>query len=162
MDLADELLLDLQDLEDEGGPSEYRDEEADFQPAQTDDVADQQSSVDVPEGGVKPAEELDADEVQQMDMHVVADVNKVARLASLPAFQECLKVRLNVTLLPRVTHVLSQNVELYRQKPPSDMSTSESPEYQLIVKANNYAVEVDNEVLLVHKVSFPSYAPTLC
>lgn len=33
------------------------------------------------------------------------------------------------------------------------MSTSESPEYQLIVKANNYAVEVDNEVLLVHKAS---------
>jgi U4/U6 small nuclear ribonucleoprotein PRP31 len=47
-----------------------------------------------------------------------------------------------------------QSVEAYRQKPPTDMSSSESPEYQLIVRANNYAVEVDNEVLLVHKVSF--------
>jgi U4/U6 small nuclear ribonucleoprotein PRP31 len=34
----------------------------------------------VPEGGVRPAEELDADEVEQSDLTGVEDVSKVAKL----------------------------------------------------------------------------------
>lgn len=48
----------------------------------------------------------------------------------------------------------AQQIKHYRTLPPSDMSSSESKEYQLIVRANNFSVEVDNEVLLVHKVRF--------
>jgi hypothetical protein len=41
---------------------------------------------------------------------------------------------------------------------PSDTSAEagpieENPEYSLIVQANNLSVEIDNELLLVHKVS---------
>lgn len=34
------------------------------------------------------------------------------------------------------------------------MSSPEAPEYKLIVQANNVAVEIDNEVLIVQKVRF--------
>lgn len=30
--------------------------------------------------------------------------------------------------------------------------SNESPEYRVIVQANNLAVEIDNEVMVVHKV----------
>lgn len=40
----------------------------------------------------------------------------------------------------------------FRNRAPSDISSSESPEYRLIVQANNYAVEIDNDILMVHKV----------
>jgi U4/U6 small nuclear ribonucleoprotein PRP31 len=43
-------------------------------------------------------------------------------------------------------------VDEYSKKPPTDMATAESPEYKLIVEANNIAVEIDNEILVVHKV----------
>lgn len=45
-----------------------------------------------------------------------------------------------------------QQVQEFRKKPPTDISGSESPEYKLIVQANNYAVEIDNDILMVHKV----------
>jgi U4/U6 small nuclear ribonucleoprotein PRP31 len=45
---------------------------------------------------------------------------------------------------------------------PSDTSEDagpieENPEYSLIVQANNLSVEIDNELLLVHKVSSAKY-----
>lgn len=33
------------------------------------------------------------------------------------------------------------------------MSSPDAPEYRLIVQANNMAVEIDNEILIVQKVS---------
>ena len=33
-----------------------------------------------------------------------------------------------------------------------------NPEYNLIVQANNLSVDVDNEILVVHKVSFFYYS----
>ena len=39
------------------------------------------------------------------------------------------------------------------------MSSSQSAEYQLIVQSNNFAVEIDNEMLLVHKFVRDHYAP---
>ncbi len=35
----------------------------------------------------------------------------------------------------------------------------DSPEYHLIVKANNIAVDVDNEVMVVHKFIRDHYSP---
>lgn len=32
------------------------------------------------------------------------------------------------------------------------MSSADAPEYKLIVQANNMAVEIDNEILIVQKV----------
>jgi U4/U6 small nuclear ribonucleoprotein PRP31 len=47
-----------------------------------------------------------------------------------------------------------QKIEYYREHPdPNLASDNDSAEYQLIVQANNLSVEIDNEMLIVHKVS---------
>ena len=134
MDFADELAADLE-LD---GPSQFEHEPS-AEPAMDVDAADDLEdaaavSMPLPEGGVRPADELDADEVEATDTAGIADVGTVARLAGSRAFKQCLA-----------------DIGRYRDQPPSDMSSPESPEYKLIVQANNYAVEVDNEILLVHK-----------
>jgi U4/U6 small nuclear ribonucleoprotein PRP31 len=45
------------------------------------------------EGGVKPAEELDAEEVQRMELSTVDDVRTVARLEGSKRMAEILSVR---------------------------------------------------------------------
>ncbi|WRT67443.1 uncharacterized protein IL334_004414 [Kwoniella shivajii] len=99
----------------------------------------------VPEGGVRPAEELDADEVEQTDMKDVEDVAKVAKLMTGKKLKEVLA-----------------DIAKYTAS-PTDMSESnsleENPEYHLVVTANNMSVEVDNENLLVHKFIRDHYAP---
>jgi U4/U6 small nuclear ribonucleoprotein PRP31 len=88
MDLADELMNDLAELDDE--TSAYREDGMD---GDTADVAEGGGGMDVPDGGVRPAEELDVDEVEGLDMHKVADVAKIARLSTNSSFQDCLQVR---------------------------------------------------------------------
>jgi len=56
-----------------------------------------------------------------------------------------------------------QDIQKYTAN-PTDMSTTsalleENPEYHLVVRANNLSVEVDNEILLVHKFIRDHYAP---
>ena len=76
----------------------------------------------------------------------VADVSSVAKLLGSK----------------RLTGILS-DIAKYTAK-PSDMSSTggpieENPEYSLVVTANNTSVEVDNEILLVHKFIRDHYAP---
>lgn len=103
--LADELLADLDDLDDN---VEYQDEESLSQNAgarrkiSTDDemsdveeeVGDGEENIGglVLEGGVKPTAELDADEVQRMELGGVEDVSKVAKLEGSKRMVEILKV----------------------------------------------------------------------
>lgn len=51
-----------------------------------------------------------------------------------------------------------QEIEKYQAKPSTPeqmaMPAHSNPEYNLIVQANNLSVDVDNEVLMVHKVCF--------
>ena len=47
----------------------------------------------IPEGGVRPADELDADDVAQMQLKNIRDVSSVARLAGSKVFREVLQVR---------------------------------------------------------------------
>lgn len=51
------------------------------------------------EGGVKPAEELDAEEVQRMELRTVEDVRKIAKLYGSKRMNDILKVRRNIRLL---------------------------------------------------------------
>ncbi|OCF36359.1 U4/U6 small nuclear ribonucleoprotein PRP31 [Kwoniella heveanensis BCC8398] len=102
----------------------------------------------VPEGGVRPADELDADEVEQTDMAGVEDISNVAKLITGKKLKEVLA-----------------DIAKYTDA-PTDMSSSgsggpleENPEYTLVVTANNISVEVDNENLLVHKFIRDHYAP---
>ncbi|KAK8869526.1 hypothetical protein IAR55_000092 [Kwoniella newhampshirensis] len=100
----------------------------------------------VPEGGVRPADELDAEEVEKTDMAGLEDVGKVAKLMTGKKLKEVLG-----------------DIAKYTST-PSDMTSAggpleENPEYHLVVTANNMSVEVDNEILLVHKFIRDHYAP---
>ncbi|KAL0070906.1 U4/U6-U5 snRNP complex subunit prp31 [Marasmius tenuissimus] len=95
-------------------------------------------------GGVKPADELDAEDVQQMDLGGIEDVGKIAKLEGSKRMNDILK-----------------EIEKYQESP----STAEAmalpahmnPEYNLIVQANNLSVDVDNEILVVHKANTTSF-----
>ncbi|WWD16212.1 hypothetical protein CI109_100638 [Kwoniella shandongensis] len=179
MSLADALLADLDGLSDEeaGSPEptpqassskgsmlppplpvaggsgakrpaaamEVDDEDGDEEDGMT--LEDGTSAVGfVPEGGVRPADELDAEEVEKTDMAGLEDVSKVARLMTGTKLKEVLA-----------------DIAKYTST-PSDMTSSggpleENPEYHLVVTANNMSVEVDNEILLVHKFIRDHYAP---
>ena len=94
--LADELMNDLDS--DSGGEEEAQPiagpstggAEVDM-----DDEADVEvtSEMHVPEGGVRPAVELDPEAVNTMEMTSVAEVSKVAKLAGSKQMKEVLKVR---------------------------------------------------------------------
>lgn len=120
----------------------------------------------VPEGGVRPADELDAEEVEKADMTGIEDVSKVARLIHGTKLQEVLKVSTAMIRLKSngCIDCGTQEIEKYISA-PTDMSSktggalSENPEYSLVVTANNMSVEVDNEILLVHKFIRDHYAP---
>ena len=112
--LADELLADLEDHS--GG--EEQDEE---QPVQSESNALKRKAVDsdhdmsaednddeqpddpdgkrlevgalVLEGGIKPAEELDVEDVQRMELGAIEDVNKIAKLEGSKRMTDILKVR---------------------------------------------------------------------
>ena len=126
--LADELLADLEGLSE--GEEEYKDEEPEQQaeagpsnglkrkaPADEDDEmsegdeeegdGDQKKAVGslVLDGGIKPAEELDADEVQRMELGNVEDVRKVAKLYGSKRMNDTVKVIMYLSL---VAHVLIQ------------------------------------------------------
>ncbi|KAI0347438.1 Nop domain-containing protein [Trametopsis cervina] len=163
--LADELLADLEGLSE--GEEDYKDEEPEQAGPSTsngtgnqlkrkapEDEDDEMSEGEdeaetaedgkgevgslVLEGGVKPAEELDAEEVQRMELGNVEDVRKVAKLHGSKRMNDILK-----------------EIDKYRSNPstPEQMAlpTHSNPEYQLIVQANNLSVDVDNEILVVHK-----------
>jgi U4/U6 small nuclear ribonucleoprotein PRP31 len=90
------------------------------------------------EGGVKPAEELDAEDVAYVNLGDIEDVSRIAKLDGSK----------------RMTDILKE-VERYQNNPSTAESMSLpahlNPEYTLIVQANNLSVDVENDILLVHK-----------
>lgn len=167
--LADELLADIDDLSD-GGGEEYEEsapaaasstsngtnglkrkavEDADMSEAEEgaegeEAEADEAGGL-VLEGGMKPADELDAEDVQRMDLGGIEDVDSVAKLEGSKRMADIL-----------------QEIEKYQANPstPEAMSLPAhlNPEYTLIVQANNLSVDVDNEILVVHKFIRDHYA----
>ncbi|KAL4075999.1 hypothetical protein J3A83DRAFT_4224338 [Scleroderma citrinum] len=98
------------------------------------------------EGGIKPAEELDVEDVQQMDLAGIEDVSSIAKLEDGKRMADILK-----------------EIEKFQAKPSSadamSLPAHLNPEYNLIVQANNLSVDVDNEILVVHKFIRDHYAP---
>ena len=114
--LADELLADLDGLSDNGSADYEENQDA---PAPTtssapnglkrkadgdidmsedegeaeeeEGVAEEESGL-VLDGGVKPAEELDAEDVQQMDLGAIEDVDSIAKLEGSKKMTDILKV----------------------------------------------------------------------
>ncbi|KAJ3479341.1 hypothetical protein NLI96_g9125 [Meripilus lineatus] len=163
--LADELLADLDGLSEgedeevkeeeqpEAGPSNSLKRKA---PASEDEMSEGEGDQEegdskimgglVLEGGIKPAEELDAEDVQQMELGGVEDVRKVAKLDGSKRMNDILK-----------------EIEKYQASPSTveemAMPAHSNPEYNLIVQANNLSVDVDNEILVVHKFIRDHYHP---
>ncbi|KAF8165167.1 hypothetical protein B0H34DRAFT_671079 [Crassisporium funariophilum] len=98
------------------------------------------------EGGIKPADELDAEDVQRMELGAIEDVNKIAKLEGSKRMNDILK-----------------EIEKFRANPTPHaqmaLPAHLNPEYNIIVQANNLSVDVDNEILVVHKFIRDHYAP---
>ncbi|KAH8830701.1 Nop domain-containing protein [Flagelloscypha sp. PMI_526] len=160
--LADELLADLEgsdndeEIQDENEASQQAESssrgvkrKAESDEELSDDDQDGPKAREIGslvlEGGVRPADELDVEDVQQMELGAVEDVRKVAKLEGSKRMHEIL-----------------QEIEKYQSTPtdPKTMSLPAhlNPEYNLIVQANNLSVDVDNEILVVHKFIRDHYA----
>ncbi|KAF9246927.1 hypothetical protein BU15DRAFT_84523 [Melanogaster broomeanus] len=135
---AEDDLLDMSDVEGEDGE--------DAEGGEGEGEGEASGGGLVLEGGMKPAEELDAEDVQQMDLGGIEDVNSIAKLEGSKKMTDILK-----------------DIEKYRANPSSadamSLPAHLNPEYTLIVHANNLSVDVDNEILLVHKFIRDHYAP---
>ncbi|GAB1518886.1 small nuclear ribonucleoprotein [Rhizoctonia solani] len=161
MSLADELLADLDGLSDEEEPS-FQDSEASGSNAngkrkadamsddeEGDDVNDEEAEGKgglVLEGGIKPADELDAEDVQKMELGGVENVRKVAKLEGSKRMTDIIKEIAKFTENPSTPEQMA-------------LPAHENPEYALIVSANNLSVDVDNEILVVHKFIRDHYNP---
>jgi len=143
--LADELLA-----EEELSLKRKASDDEDSGDDDDDDVTQDPKPIEIGslvlEGGVKPADELDAEDVQRMELGSIQDVTKIAKLQGSKRMGDILKVFHSVLPLP-IPLMKSQEVEKYQAMP----STASGPEYTLIVQANNLSVDVDNEILIVHK-----------
>jgi U4/U6 small nuclear ribonucleoprotein PRP31 len=100
MSLADELLADLEDLSDleyDAPPSNEVHDMSDVQDSDDDGKMDDDREQPVGavglvlEGGIRPADELDAQEVQRMQLGSVEDVSKVAKLEGSKRMTDILK-----------------------------------------------------------------------
>ena len=125
MSLADELMNDLDGLSDDGGPSDSEqptagpssatggeatastskvdaEDDADMKALQEEDednLEGGQSAVGyVPAGGTRPAEELDRDEVEHMNLKTIENVESVVKLHKSKRLQEALTVS---SVIPR-------------------------------------------------------------
>ncbi|TFK76071.1 Nop domain-containing protein [Pluteus cervinus] len=126
--LADELLADLDGLSDGGGGQEI-------------------GSL-VLEGGVRPAEELDAEDVQQMELGGIEDIGKITKLQGSKRMNDILK---------EIEKYQSNESSAATMALPAHMN----PEYNLIVQANNLSVEVDNEILVFIRDHYAPKFPEL-
>ncbi|KAF5392552.1 hypothetical protein D9757_002177 [Collybiopsis confluens] len=163
--LADELLADLDGASDEGGdlneeeiqenqtgPStnasrkrKAENSEDEMSEDETGDAEERQGieGMILP-GGTRPAEELDAEDVQAMDLGSIEDVSKIAKVEGSKKMLDILK-----------------DIEKFQANPSSVESMAlpahMNPEYNVIVQANNLSVDLDNEILVVHKAIIASF-----
>jgi U4/U6 small nuclear ribonucleoprotein PRP31 len=107
--LADELLADLEDhSEDESNPLKRKALDSDHDMSAEDDDVNQPDDPEskrlevgalVLEGGIKPAEELDVEDVQRMELGAIEDVNKIAKLEGSKRMTDILRVRPQFSIL---------------------------------------------------------------
>ena len=128
--LTDELLADLDDLSE--GEEEYKEEsgqQAEAGPSNSlkrkapadedEDMSEGEEEVNgedqkkavgslVLEGGVRPAEELDAEEVQRMELGSVEDIRKIAKLYGSKRMSDIVKVSLYYHSSVRLTQYIGR------------------------------------------------------
>uniref|UniRef100_A0A182JDF3 U4/U6 small nuclear ribonucleoprotein Prp31 n=1 Tax=Anopheles atroparvus TaxID=41427 RepID=A0A182JDF3_ANOAO len=133
MSLADELLADLEDDNDEDEELEAIKEETKSVVAGGDEGIDDPDS-----GGEEDAVIFDVkDEPMEINVSVAA-IREICKLRDSERLSNVLLQIEKYAKNPRTTNEMVGNVE-------SD------PEYQLIVEANNIAVDIDGEISTIHK-----------
>ncbi|KAK0529757.1 U4/U6-U5 snRNP complex subunit prp31 [Tilletia horrida] len=135
--LADELE---DDAELDGDDDEDEEEEM------GDDEDAGKQPTNLPSTAVAPAAEMEQSQVDALDLgpDAVRSVHTIATLARSAKLRDA---------LDKIEHYASLDT------PDIEGVLEESPEYQLIVSANNLAVNVDNEIMLVHKFIRDHYSP---
>ena len=93
------------------------------------------------EHSVQPSREMQQEDLQRLDVGPdsgIGSVRSVCKLFDSDVMKETLAA-----------------IDHYVNLPQPDINgvLEESPEYQLIVRANNLSVEVDNDLMIAHKVS---------
>ncbi|CAD6925563.1 unnamed protein product [Tilletia controversa] len=138
--LADELEDDLQEDED-GDDHDEEEEDGD-----DDEDMEEGEQPNLPATAVKPAAEMEQSDVDALDLgpSAVRSVHAIATLARSAKLRD---------VIDKIDHYASLDT------PDIEGVLEESPEYQLIVSANNLAVDVDNEIMLVHKFIRDHYSP---
>lgn len=101
---------------------------------------------------VLPSQELSSEDVQQLDLASVASISSISQLLS------SLKVQSVVRKIDEF-EVKSREIGSSATSMQIEGTLEHSEEYQFIVRANNVVVEVDNEILLVHKFIRDHYSP---
>lgn len=136
---------DLDDLEDGTDDDDMEDDMG----SQSSMIPSKQDSngngVSLGRNAVLPAPERDQADVDSLDLTSTTSVRSIATLLSTNS-----KVH---DVLERISHFMSL--------PEPDLAgvLEDSPEYHLIVTSNNIAVDVDNEVMVVHKFIRDHYSP---
>ncbi|KAG4068146.1 hypothetical protein HA402_001571 [Bradysia odoriphaga] len=121
MSLADELLADLEDGDNEDIPNEVEEE------------------------AIPDEEFMETEESHAVDVDVkVSSIRELCKLHDSKEFANILK---------QIDHYME-----HPRKPSEMVGNVESdPEYQLIVEANSTAVEIDNEISVIHKFTKSKY-----
>lgn len=93
--LADELLADLEGLDDQTLPQATDDVDM-SDDASDEGEPDSSKAIEIGslvlEGGVQPADELDVEDVQRMELRAIEDVSKVAKLEGSKRMSDILNV----------------------------------------------------------------------
>lgn len=101
---------------------------------------------ELPKNAIRPAEEMAAEDVEAMKLgpESLASVKSICKLMNSNKMKEAL-----------------DQIDHFANLPEPDLAgiLEESPEYQLIVRSNNLAVDVDNEEMIVHKFIRDHYSP---
>lgn len=150
MSLADELAADL-DFSD----NEVQDDEQDRDLMQD---QDHNGDMETDDAAIEDEDEQ-RERIESMQMGSFNSVNQVSKLLHSKATQDILKVRTScfVHVSDMSNFLISQSIEEFRKvnrdpSRPISGPIEDDPEYRIIVHSNNLVVELDNEVLTVHKV----------
>ncbi|KAL3225168.1 hypothetical protein MRX96_049329 [Rhipicephalus microplus] len=106
---------------------------------------------------LEDAGDLEEDQLYQQDTHIqeVEDVIPLEIDTKVKSVRAIAKLR-DSEELARVMSEIKQKV-LQARKEEVTGPVEADPEYQLIVEANNLAVEIDNEINIIHKFTRDNY-----
>lgn len=114
------------------------------------------SGIKLGKNAVQPAEELSSDDVNSFDMATISSVSSISSLLTSHKLQRTLKDIDESNAKVKQAEAEGSNALTHMQL---QGTLEHSDEYQLIVATNNLAVEVDNEIILVHKFIRDHYSP---